>query len=384
MNPIVMHPYNLDELLNENIEDSNISIVIVHQKDEKDKTINFIKSIQSNNYTTILLVNDYDQDLILEAYDAGISDYFSINSESYEMLIRTVNCFKYQTLKNKSIRDNTLLKMLDATDCETEFYKYKHCKNLLADFIKDKQFRNGMFIIIAVEEESKTRFSTDKLSKAIKQAIRGNDIVTSVRGGKFYLILPNINKNGAFSVVEKIQNNLGNKIIIRAGICKIANKDLDRLEKEGYAALAESVQTKETAVFLEEKVKAVDDWLSTDEKDEKNYKIFKNAYNNKLEKVIAPVFFRLQKTYEEKIFETKINQYSDELQSVFQLTNPKQESRLKIIYPGFAKIVIYIIHDGLNSPENKEIHLNLKDITPSNLSEIIEDFIEEFKNTIKN
>ena len=86
------------KMAKKNIEDSNISIVIVHQKDEKDKTINFIKSIQSNNYTTILLVNDYDQDLILEAYDAGISDYFSINSESYEMLIRTVNCFKYQTL----------------------------------------------------------------------------------------------------------------------------------------------------------------------------------------------------------------------------------------------------------------------------------------------
>ena len=183
--------------------------------------------------------------------------------------------------------------------------------------------------------------------------------------------------------MEKIQNILGEKLIIHAGMAKIGEKDFNRLEKEAYAALSDACLAKETAVFLEEKVKTLDSWLSDDEKDEKNYKLFKNAYNNKLEKVITPVFFRLQKAYEEKLFETKISQYSDELQSVFQLSNKKQESRLKIIYPGFAKIVIYIIHDGLDSPENKEISLNLNEITPKILSKIVEDFIKEFKSSIK-
>ena len=204
-----------------------------------------------------------------------------------------------------------------------------------------------------------------------------------MNGGKFYLMLPNVDKLGAYTVVEKIQELLGDKITIHAGISKIADKDFNRLEKEAYAALSDAYQSKETAVYLEDKVKTLDNWLTDEEKDEKNYKLFKNAYNNKLEKVIAPVFFRLQKTYEEKLFETKISQYSDELQSVFQLSNPKQESRLKIIYPGFAKIVIYVIHDGLDSPENKEYTFNLNEITQKTLSKIIEDFIKEFKTTIK-
>lgn len=365
------------------LENTGVSIVLVHQKEDQEKTINFIKSILSDNYSIILLVDEYNQDLILSAYDIGIKDYFSINSDAYEMLIRTVNCFKFQTLKNKNNRDTILLKALGSVDSETGFYKYKYCKDLLTDIVKDKQFYNGMFLIIAPSEETKNRYSADKLAKAIKQTIRGNDIATIVSGGKFYLMLPNIDKVGAYSVVEKIQNILGEKLIIHAGISKIGDKDFTRLEKEAYAALADAYQTKDTAVFLEEKVRTLDNWLNDDEKDEKNYKLFKNAYNNKLEKVITPVFFRLQKAYEEKLFETKISQYCDELQSVFQLSNPKQESRLKIIYPGFAKIVIYIIHDGLDSPENKEISLNLNEITPKILSKIIEDFIKEFKTTIK-
>jgi len=361
----------------------SVSIVIVHEKEDKEKTLKFIESIKSNDYEIILLVNEYEQDLILAAYDLGVSDYYSINSEPYEMLIRTVNCFKSRALKVKSTRDLALLKQLGVVDEETGFYKYKFSKELLAEFIKDPKVQNGMFIILTLDEQSKTRFSADKLSKAIKKSVRCDDVVSIVKGGKFYLILPNIDKHGAFAVVNKIQKLLTEKLIIRAGVAKIVEKTFEKLEKEAYAALSEACQSNETVVYLEEKVKTLDDWLNNEEKDEKNYKIFQNAYNNKLEKVIAPVFFRLQKAYEEKLFNTKIEQYSDELQSVFQLKHKKQESRLKITYPGFAKIVIYIIHDGLDSPENKEIQLNLNEVTPKLLAKIIEDFIKEFKATVK-
>ena len=91
----------------------------------------------------------------------------------------------------------------------------------------------------------------------------------------------------------------------------------------------------------------------------------------------------MQKSYEEKLFHTKIEQYSDELQSVFQLNHDGLESRLKIIYPGFAKIVIYITHEGLDTPENREISLNLNEVTQDGLAKIVEDFIKEFKKSVK-
>ena len=104
-------------------------------------------------------------------------------------------------------------------------------------------------------------------------------------------------------------------------------------------------------------------------------------FNKKMEKVITPVFYRLQKAYEEKLFGTKIEQYTDEEQCVFTLKNRKQESSLRIVYPGFAKIVIYITHKGLESPEDSELSLPLAKITSKELIKIIEDFIKEFKNT---
>ena len=51
------------------------------------------------------------------------------------------------------------------------------------------------------------------------------------------------------------------------------------------------------------------------------------------------------------------------------------------VYPGFAKIVIYITHEGLDSPENKEIQLSLTKISQKELITIVEDFIKDFKYT---
>ncbi len=365
------------------LENPTVSIVLVHALKDNEKTLSFLNSIISSEYEIILLVNDYEQDFILAAYDLGVSDYYSIKSDSYEMLIRTVNCFKSRSLKVRFARNFALLKQLGVVDDETGFYKYKYSRELLAEFIKDKRIQNGMFIVLILDESCKTRFSADKLSKAIKKSVRCDDIVSVVKGGKFYIILPNVDKLGAFAVVNKVQDVLGEKLIVRAGVCKIGNKSFDRLEKEAFAALSEACQTNETSVFLEDHVKTLDEWLEDDEKDEKNFKLFKNAYNNKLDKVIAPVFFRLQKAYEEKLFHTKIDQYSDELQSVFQLKHDDRESRLKITYPGFAKIMIYITHEGLDTPENKEISLNLNEVTQKEIAKIVEDFIKDFKKSVK-
>ena len=54
-------------------------------------------------------------------------------------------------------------------------------------------------------------------------------------------------------------------------------------------------------------------------------------------------------------------------------------STLKITYPGFSKINIDIIHQGLDSPENRRIGLDLTELTDVKLTSIIDEFIKEFK-----
>jgi hypothetical protein len=90
----------------------------------------------------------------------------------------------------------------------------------------------------------------------------------------------------------------------------------------------------------------------------------------------------MQKLYEEKLFETQIEQYSNSALSAFTLKHGDQVSELKITYPGFSKINIDLLHQGLDSPENKRISLDLTELDDSKLTKILEKFIKEFKSTI--
>ena len=180
---------------------------------------------------------------------------------------------------------------------------------------------------------------------------------------------------------KAIHANYGDDFELCAGISGIANKDFKEMEKDALQALSDAMATNAEYVFAQAKEETLDEWLDDTVDKPKNYKIFKQIFNKKLEKVITPVFFRLQKAWEEKLFETEIEQSIGDDMCVFHLKNKKQDSTLRIIYPGFAKIMISITHEGLDSPENKEIQLPLTKISQKELVGIIEDFIKDFKYT---
>ena len=154
------------------------------------------------------------------------------------------------------------------------------------------------------------------------------------------------------------------------------------MERDALRAHSDAAATNAEYVIASENAnETLDEWLVDAEDKPKNYKIFRQIFNKKMEKVITPVFFRLQKAWEEKLFNTEIEQYTDSERCVFHLKNKKQDSTLRIVYPGFAKIVIYMTHEGLDSPENTEIQLPLTKITQKKLVEIVEEFIRDFKYT---
>ena len=153
------------------------------------------------------------------------------------------------------------------------------------------------------------------------------------------------------------------------------------MEASALQAVSEASSTGVQYIAAEEKGDSLADWLGDEYEHPKNYKLFRQIFNTKMEKVITPVFYRLQKAWEEKLFETEIEQYTGSEQCVFHLKNKNRNSTLRIVYPGFAKIMIYIVHDGLDSPENKEIQLSLTKISQKELINIVEDFIKEFKYT---
>lgn len=363
-------------------------VVLLYCSDEREQCLELIKKIKATEEvkdTSILLIlNSYDQDFILSAYDENITDYLTLGSDDTEILMRTIWCIKKSLLLNTFKKQHSLLEELAVIDKKTGFYTFEYCDKIFEnEFRTLKNFDyDGILMLVSASEESKTKLDFYQLAKAIRNSTRVSDVVVHASANRFYILLVGTNLKGGFCVWDKIKRNIGEAYTLNAGISTIGEKSFETLKTELLNALVEANSTKQDLIIVSDEEKHLsNDWLDKINSTQKNFKLFKQAFNKKLEKVITPVFFQVQKLYEEKLFEVQIEQYSNSALSSFILRKDNNVSELKITYPGFSKINIDIIHQGLDSPENKRISLDLTELDETRLTQILEDFIIEFKNS---
>lgn len=344
------------------------SVVLVHENSTFEQTLSMIKDLRKKKEISIILVaNSNNENLILESADLGVDDFILANAENFEFVLRIVHNIEFSVLKQLSQGYIKLLKQVNVVDDYSGLFNFDNCQQIL------KKQKNGIFM--AISPCDKMKFSLDEVGFAIKFAIRKNDIAFIGRGSNFYLYLKDTDFEGAKNVFDKINT----KIKINAGVADISGKTLENFEKEAQDALIEAQKTEQKFVVHQTKENTLDEWLADTKSG--NYKLFRKLFNTKLEKVITPVFYRLQKSYEDKLKNTEIIQFTTDEQCVFELKNKNIKSSLRIIYPGFAKIIVTIKHEGFDSPENSEISLPLDKITQKELVEIVENFIKEYKET---
>lgn len=334
-----------------------------------------------NGEVCIILLSDLkNPDFILSAYDCGIDDFMGKNAESYELVVRIVNNMKHHSAKKSFLRNVKILEQIGFVDELSGFYGYGSAKQIVENCLHESLNSNKIFIAISPADSSKEIYSLEKFADAVKKSVRCSDIVILGQNINIYVLLFETDVNGAITVINKIKENYGNGFELCSGIVEVNSKNYNEIEKEALGALSEACAT-HAEYIIAQKNELAEDCLFEPDAESKNYKIFRQMFNKKLEKVITPIFYSLQKAWEEKLFETEIEQQVREDLCVFKLKNKKQESSLRIIYPGFAKIIIDIVHEGLDSPENTEIQLPLPKVTQKELVRIIENFIKEFKYT---
>lgn len=366
------------------LEKSLYYVVILHESEDKNSTIKMIRHIKEMkpDAEIILLLNDTNPEFILNAYDNGIYDYFLTDSDAYEMLIKTINCFKLRLLKENISRNEKFLYQLGVLDLKTNLYNYKYLKEIFIDLSDNLRIQNGIFAILTLDETNKTKVSTNRLALAIKNSIRQDDIIAIARGGKFYLILPNIDLTGAKLLIQKIQNKMGEEFQLRAGLSKIGIQSFETLDKNSQDGLTSAIQNDLTTVCLEDNIDVQNSWLDDDEKVKKankNFKLFKMAFTNKMNSIITPMFYRYQKEYETKLTNTQVSQYANNVESVFCLKNTNLHSELTIRYNGYAKFSIEINHSGLDSAENTKIEIPLSKMTEKYLNNLLKQLKDEYK-----
>lgn len=365
------------------LKESLFSLVILIEDEDVDFTLKYVKTIKQVNpdVEVLLVLNKINLELILKAYDDGIYDYLSINSDDYDFMIKAVNCFKYRMQKDENSRNQKFLKVMGVIDSKTGLYHQKYLKDVFIDLTEDLKIRYGTFTILSLDDSNKTKVSTNRLARVLKANLREDDIIAQARGGKFYIILPNIDLIGTKTVLQKIQDKMGENFKLRAGISKIGINSFETLEKNSNDGLVSALQNDVLAVCLEDNIDVQNTWLEDDvsETKTKEYKLFKNAFTNKMENVITPIFYRYQKTYETKLTNTQVSQYANNIECVFSLKNDKVHSELVLMYDGFAKFKLEINHSGLDSAENTKSEIPLNKLTDKLLISLLRQLKDEYK-----
>ena len=343
------------------------------------KTIKTIKETKPDS-EIILIPNDINTELILKAYDAGIYDYVPIDAESFDFVIKTINCYKLRTLKNIEQRNEKFLYQQGVIDEKTNLYKCNYLKDIFIDIADDLRIQNGIFSILTLNDKNKTKISTNRLAGIIKTTVRGDDIIATARGGKFYLILPNIDLEGTKKLIQKIQDKMGEEFKIHSGMSKIGIQSFETLDKITQDSLKSAIQNDEMTVSLSEVTGMQNGWLEDeDQPRHKDFKLFKVAFTNKMKNVIEPIFFRFQKECETKLTNTQVSQYANNIESVFSLKNETLHSELVIRFNGYAKFKIEINHSGLDSAENTKKEFPLSQLTDKELTKLLKQLKQEYK-----
>lgn len=361
------------------------SVIFLVENEDRELTIQNLKLIKEyyKNVSVILATLKQDNDFILEMYDLGINDFISLDTSPAELLIKTINAIKLTNLSASALQDKDLLKIAQIISKDSGFYTENCANELMLNALDEPSATKSSFMILACDELDRGIYKADELIDAIHKSVRCTDLVIELKSGKFYLYLRNTDEEGATLVFNKIKNQLGRSFRIKAGIAKVIGRSFRDLEQMASVSFTDAMLGATDYVIYKEKQETpIDEWLLEPEDNKKDFKLFKQIFLKKLDNVITPVFYRFQTSYENILKDTKIEQYSHETQCIFHLKNKNQTSRLTIVYPGFAKVMIYETHSGWDSPENKEIFIPLNQLTERALSEILEKFIQDFKSCI--
>lgn len=365
------------------LQNSLCCVVLLYANiNDQDSVIKSIRTIKDTkqDIEIILIPSDINSEFILKAYDEGIYDYITLESENFDFAIKTINCFKLRTLKNIEQRNEKFLYQQGVIDEKTNLYKYNYLKEIFIDLSDDLRIKKGIFCILTLDEKNKTKISTNRLAGIIKNTVRGDDIIAIARGGKFYAILPNIDLEGTKNLLNKIQDRIGNDFKIRAGLSKIGIQSFETLDKLTQDSLKSAIQNDEMCISLTEQLNPVEMWIDEENiSQHKDFKLFKVAFINKMKNVIEPVFFRFQKECETKLTNTQVSQYANNIESVFSLKNENLHSELVIRFNGFAKFKIEINHSGLDSAENTKLEIPLSKLTDKELTKLLKQLKQEYK-----
>jgi len=365
---------NIKKMLNE-----NINIVFINEKEyftsEILKTVAVIKRMLPDAIIVLLLSKKYDERFIQDCIKCGVYDFIYSEISKSELNNRLLNLLKLVSSEQKFKIQTVFINNSSLLNSKTGLYTHKALRESYY-FLRELSFlKTFSYVILTIDSEVKTRVSMNRLGLNLKKILRQTDIVAQGIG-KYYLLLPDTDFDGAVVVLQKIADLMGSDIKLHSGIAVTAVENFEELEKKANDSLKSAVANDELYASFDNL--GIDEHLFENHQKEKHFKLFQKVFDKKLKYLIEPIFFRTEKEFQSKFDDLLISQYANKIECVFSLKKGERHSELIIRYDGFAKLNFKIVHKGLDTCENTDNNVSLNTLDEKLLLKYISKLYSEF------
>ena len=413
---------NLDKIKSCSIEEAqnmfdvfNQNVLILHCDNNNTRALRLIKKIKKQdtykNLPVLLINENCSRETIIEAFDNGISDVLFMPIIDYELLIRVIWCLQRNEL-NLNIESRTqFLTNLGIVQSETGVYTQKYCDDYLKNEIaQSKKYSQKACILLISPDKKYPNYKNPKdFITIIKKSIRINDSVVIKDVDQFYIYLQKTKLNGAYSVFERINNNLGIDSGANAGVVEVQEQSFEDIKDALSAALEKACENTNSLIvasdfYVKEKAPTIN-FQSTNEIiaqhnivekeeniapvsapaevqsafDKNSIKLFNQAYMRKLKVVVDPVFKKYENILKIRKQDFAINTYTG-TKSLFSVSSGDVCASMAIEYDGIEHVLVRLTitdNDQKRLFETETIDFTILDYRRMSLmlNELIDKFI---------
>ena len=350
------------------------SVLIINSESSKEKTLELLKIFKGT--PSIVISFNEDEQFKKKCYRAGLFDYMTLLTPDSEFRARILPALSMLALleKNRQYR-KVLVQKKVLTQNNEVFIDYSNIiDNELAEI--KKNVCSAVFVAIAPNENTKFLFQPNVIETVILNNIRRNDILMNYAPNKYFLIMHDIDINSANKIWGNIQSQFSQKIY--AGITKITNQSRQQIINDALNKLHEAIVHDKIQYGDKNSLKSLKTKQSSSPYS--NFKLYRQQFSQKLEQVIAPVFYQIQQKYVSKLAGITIEQGSGDGYGVFYLKGKHLSGSFRVTSPGFAKINIDItMQKNSDEVDTKRITLEPEELEQGLLEDLLEQFISEVK-----
>ena len=412
---------NLDKIKSCSIEEANNSfegfnpnVIVLHCANNDIHAINLIKKLKRQEIyknLPILLINENcTREIIIEAFDNGISDVLFMPIIDYELLIRVIWCLQ-KNEQNLSIESrDKFLTNIGVIHSDTGIYTQKYCEDFLKNEISQtrKYSQRACILLIAPDKKYPDYKNPKDFVNIIKSSIRLNDSVIIKDIDRYYVYLQKTKLNGAYSVFERINTKLGIDSGANAGVVEVMDQTYEDIREALDAALEKANENTNSLIVASDfyapekrpalsfdsacEIKEIQNNSDIDVPvneahnnfDKNSIKLFNQAYARKLKVVVNPVFKKYETILRAKNLDLAVNCYAG-TKSMFSVSSGNINASLAIDYDGIEHTFIRLtIMDGDQRRlfETDTIDFTILDYRKVSLmlSELIDKFLKTLKN----